>query len=585
MKPHEELLLEGKVVKFEDHMGRAAFVSHQWLCSGNPDPELSQFASLQGALRNILASKKKQIDPEISTELQTLFQQQTPFQQHILVEDFRSKPLFIWYDYFSIPQEPDGSYSRRLGSRTSEMGSCASESMDKAIRSISAYIARCHFFFVLYPVVENPDRTRLFGPTTWASRGWCLLEKTLRELLPKRSYIVIKSAQHFEAIDAPTVSFLIGGCPAEGLFGVEEDKMTLGEVLAKFLKLIIWHHLQNGNLLAYRTYLNFQLLKLRGFPIDTSAEAKMFHPIPYSQPEGQRLSISAAFMYQNGFKKLTEYDSCGWSPMCYAAFRGDPRVLESLLEARGNPSDATKKAHPLVGSSEGLPLLSISSYAGHKECVRLLISARAKLDDGYNPPLFAAAMGKQPECVRMLCQARASLQATALGGIPCLPVAAMTGGVEVIWELLAQSRTVSLSNALSLAMYYQGGTAEMVSQLVTARADVNEKVHLPWYSLFGLTFGIQSIQYRLGARRMAVRLGYHSLGATPLHFAIISGHYEAAASLLVARATLEVNARKVSALDLARELGVPQFLMDGFDGDLTDCNRIVRTATDRYFSI
>lgn len=67
------------------------------------------------------------------------------------------------------------------------------------------------------------------------------------------SYIVIKSAQHFEAIDAPTVSFLIGGCPAEGLFGVEEDKMTLGEVLAKFLKLIIWHHLQNGNLLAYRT--------------------------------------------------------------------------------------------------------------------------------------------------------------------------------------------------------------------------------------------------------------------------------------------------------------------------------------------
>ena len=86
MKPHEELLLEGKVVEFEDHMGQAAFVSHQWLCSGNPDPELTQFASLQSALRNILASKKKLIDPEISTELQTLFQTQTPFQQHILVE-------------------------------------------------------------------------------------------------------------------------------------------------------------------------------------------------------------------------------------------------------------------------------------------------------------------------------------------------------------------------------------------------------------------------------------------------------------------------------------------------------------------
>ena len=51
------------------------------------------------------------------------------------------------------------------------------------------------------------------------------------------------------------------------------------------------------------------------------------------------------------------------------------------------------------------------------------------------------------------------------------------------------------------------------------------------------------------------------LQATPLHFAIISGHYEGAASLLVCRATyLEVNARKVSALDLAKELGVPQLL-------------------------
>ncbi len=30
VKAHEELAAEGSLVQFEDHMGKAAFVSHEW---------------------------------------------------------------------------------------------------------------------------------------------------------------------------------------------------------------------------------------------------------------------------------------------------------------------------------------------------------------------------------------------------------------------------------------------------------------------------------------------------------------------------------------------------------------------------
>ena len=36
-------------------------------------------------------------------------------------------------------------------------------------------------FFVLCPTVETPDRSELLGPSTWESRGWCRMERQLRD--------------------------------------------------------------------------------------------------------------------------------------------------------------------------------------------------------------------------------------------------------------------------------------------------------------------------------------------------------------------------------------------------------------------
>ena len=180
LRPHEQLLNDDVLVEFDSSMGKAAFISHQWVSASNPDPDLWQFKHLQSVLKNILTSSAKRVDPHIMTELLTTF----GWVKGIPTAEFRSRPLFIWYDYFSVPQID----------HTKWLISDFHKPIDQALQSIPAYIARCEFFFVLAPPVENRDQTELLGISTWASRGWCRFEKALKELAPDNRYIVPRTA-------------------------------------------------------------------------------------------------------------------------------------------------------------------------------------------------------------------------------------------------------------------------------------------------------------------------------------------------------------------------------------------------------
>ena len=39
IEPHEALMAKGALVEFEQKLGKAAFVSHQWVGLNHPDPE------------------------------------------------------------------------------------------------------------------------------------------------------------------------------------------------------------------------------------------------------------------------------------------------------------------------------------------------------------------------------------------------------------------------------------------------------------------------------------------------------------------------------------------------------------------
>ena len=55
VRTYEGMLESGSLVEFEEQMGQAMFVSHQWLSIHHPDPDAEQLRTLQRALNNILS--------------------------------------------------------------------------------------------------------------------------------------------------------------------------------------------------------------------------------------------------------------------------------------------------------------------------------------------------------------------------------------------------------------------------------------------------------------------------------------------------------------------------------------------------
>ena len=154
-------------------MGNAAFISHQWVGNVHPDPESKQLRVLQNALKHVLCGVGN-IPFDIFTE--TFFPRAKPFP----VSDLQAKPLHLWYDYMSCPQL-ERHHSRDVGRESS---------LARAIDSIPGYIARCKFFFALCPVVESESLGKVFTGLSWCERGWCRIERVLRELLPDPSWIM-----------------------------------------------------------------------------------------------------------------------------------------------------------------------------------------------------------------------------------------------------------------------------------------------------------------------------------------------------------------------------------------------------------
>lgn len=54
VEPHELLKAREVLVEFDQSMGNAAFVSHQWISQLHPDPEFTQMQVLQNALQHAL---------------------------------------------------------------------------------------------------------------------------------------------------------------------------------------------------------------------------------------------------------------------------------------------------------------------------------------------------------------------------------------------------------------------------------------------------------------------------------------------------------------------------------------------------
>ena len=326
----------GELVAFSDDLGKAAFVSHQWLSKHHPDPEFRQMSTLQNALKRILNGSG-------SLSLDCITEGVVRTAKPLPMQEFQVQKLYFWYDYFSCPQLE---HQARASDNADDLQQA------RAINSIPAYISACHFFFALCPVVDCPLQGKVLTAASWSRRGWCCLERAARELSPNSTWILIQSETSIEAVG--TALSFPSGSVGEGDFGIAEDRQKLASVMRKILMQKLNHCLRVGDLPGFRRHFNLQTVHLRGLEIEPLTGL-----LPSCEAHGG-IDAVADFLHQNGLTRLGKADCTGWWPLHYAALAGNAKVLRGLLEKHADMNRRTSKDEPMLGFPPWMSALDLA---------------------------------------------------------------------------------------------------------------------------------------------------------------------------------------------------------------------------------
>ena len=484
---------------------------------------------------------------------------------------FQSSPLFIWYDYFSCPQ---------LEIRdVRAIGISDGNQQDNCISSIPAYVEMCRFFLALCPVIDSPTEDKVFSARTWSCRGWCRMERAVRELSVHDTWLLVQSSASIElvgtALSFPSASV------GEGEFTVAADRDKLAPILQQLLKRKLLLCLQKRELPAYRRLLNLQTARLRGLAAEHIKDLVPGFPASAVNAHG---AAAEFFLHQNMLTTVSGADNAGWRPLHYAALSGSVDVVEGLLRLRANPNQRTSKDVPQLGLPLWMSPLELAVFYKHNEAAQLLLAARARMEGGIAPALQWASNANNAAGARLLCCAGSSPLASNLLGPNALDCAASYGSMAALEELLTHCRanTLDLSKALWNAMSIRGGSAQMVQRLVDLRSDVNFQFNPRRdATLLGRTiFRAQALKHRFGTKTINSASGYQISGSTALMRALMSAQYEGAAALLAAGARPDIcNCRGWRAAEFVVGASIPRFLQQGLEGDLSECRRVAWLAS------
>ena len=164
-------------------------------------------------------------------------------------------------------------------------------------------------------------------------------------------------------------------------------------------------------------------------------------------------------------------------------------------------------------------------------------------------------------------------------GMHAFDVAAASGARLALEELVLQAgpsiHAADLSNTLSWALSFRGGTSDMVKRLLDLNADVNYMNVPPALPVVFVLMMVKTLQHRFGKKTLMSRWVFHLKHQTPLMSAVISGQYEGAAALIAAGARLDLrNARNWTAADFARKQSIPDFLSQALQGQPEQCEQV-----------
>eukprot|EP00439_Symbiodinium_sp_Y106_P054752 s321_g7.t1 len=245
-------------------------------------------------------------------------------------------------------------------------------------------------------------------------------------------------------------------------------------------------------------------------------------------------------------------------------------VLHALLDRKVDINQATTKPKAEASFPAKVTPLGVACCFRNNEAVELLLRARAHVnykDAWGGGALHPACAGDKALGIRLLCHARANMNQQSMPGLSPFMLSCACGSVRAMKEMLTLNPGLSLRHCLHIALVGAGGgSADLVSVLLEARANVNEqfRVHIRepgWW----LLMNVMALRHRVKPSRMTLLAyqAYHHHYATTLMFSILSGSLDSVSSLLSAGARVVIrNYRNKTASELAHQMLAPSWLIE-----------------------
>jgi len=499
--PHNELLAQGKLHKYEPGMGCVTFVSHQWCGKAHPDPHFQQFKVFQNALYHLFAGSIS-IEWDFKNKA---FAKAVETMTAVEIQELQSG--YVWFDYFSVPQ---------LKARSASASIQMQVDTQAAVDSIPSYVQFSKYFLILAPTVpkvECPDEGLDY--LTWCSRGWCRLERAARVLSPQQDtrMILVAGSDCMKFVGADAY---LQDPPGKGDFAYDSDREAVVKVMSAMVSHKLQFHKARGELHKYRMLLSLQGSLLSGKSPDS---CKFSHCEDLS-----------AFLKQYQFDSSTDKDECGWTPMHYAAIAGAVPVMQSLLDHGADIHSATLKVDADFFCVPEHTSIAHAVRWGGAKAVEFLLDSGAKLNDacmayGVQPIAHAAFSGNHSSLETLMAR-KANLNVrTAMNTTP-LEAAIMNSHDATAIKLLqagapldASSEGIGPLHYISLFSYSE----KLVQHFIHAKCDPNGKIRIDPSQCFSHIFAEGAENYLRGDRDELALLGHHASGLTPLMTAVILG--------------------------------------------------------------
>jgi ankyrin repeat protein len=243
-------------------------------------------------------------------------------------------------------------------------------------------------------------------------------------------------------------------------------------------------------------------------------------------------------LLQNKTYSINCHDPRGWTPLHYAAFNGQAKIIPMLL-AHGATVDAA--------DNDGATPLHAAAAAGYADAIEALLQGGAKinaLDHNGDTPLQNAAEAGSLPAADVLLRHHASIEERSSKSPPPLNIAALRGYPDVARTLLehganVESRDNEGYTPLNSAVWFEH--SDVVALLLAANANVNTRSSDGATPLHGAA-AKGSVESATLLLEHGARVGAKNAhGFTPLHTAADSDQSEVA-EFLVAHGA-DINAR------------------------------------------